>query len=60
MIDNVGGVRARYLQTLQAHREALTAACGRQGWRFTSHRTDRPPEAALLSLVAMLAPRALR
>jgi uncharacterized protein (DUF58 family) len=59
LIDNVGSVRARYVQLLQAHRETLAAACGRQGWRFTSHRTDRSAEAALLSLVAMLAPRAL-
>jgi uncharacterized protein (DUF58 family) len=59
LIDNVGSVRARYVQLLQAHRESLAAACGRQGWRFVGHRTDRPAETALLSLVAMLAPRAL-
>ena len=60
LIDNVGSVRARYLQLLQAHRESLAASCSRQGWRFVHHRTDRPAETALLSLVAMLAPRALR
>jgi uncharacterized protein (DUF58 family) len=59
LIDNVGSVRSRYVQILQAHRESLAASCGRQGWRFVSHRTDRPAETALLSLVAMLAPRAL-
>jgi uncharacterized protein (DUF58 family) len=59
LIDNVGSVRTRYTQVLQAHREALAALCGRQGWRFAHHRTDRPAEMALLSVVAMLAPRAL-
>ncbi len=60
LIDNVGSVRARYVEVLRAHRESLTGLCGRQGWRFTGHRTDRPAETALLSLVAMLSPRALR
>lgn len=60
LIDNVGGVRARYVDLLRAHREALTATCGRQGWRFSSHRTDRPAEAALLTLTGMLAPKAAR
>jgi uncharacterized protein (DUF58 family) len=59
LIDNVGSVRTRYTQVLQAHREALAALCGRQGWRFAHHRTDRSPEMALLSVIAMLAPRAL-
>lgn len=58
LIDNVGGIRKRYLDVLRAHREALGALCGRQQWRFATHRTDRPAETALLSLVAMLAPRA--
>ena len=41
LIDNVGSVRARYVQLLQAHRETLAASCGRQGW--TLHQPpDRP------------------
>jgi uncharacterized protein (DUF58 family) len=58
LIDNVGSIRKRYVEVLRAHRETLGALCGRQQWRFATHRTDRPAETALLSLVAMLAPRA--
>jgi uncharacterized protein (DUF58 family) len=60
LIDNVGGVRARYVELMRAHREALAALCGRQGWRFAAHRTDKGAELALLTLAGMLAPRALR
>ncbi len=60
LIDNVGSIRKRYVEVLRAHRETLGALCGRQQWRFATHRTDRPAETALLSLVAMLAPRARR
>lgn len=57
LIDHVGGIRARYATLIQAHRDSLAGLAGRQGWHFTSHRTDRTAELALLSLVAMLAPR---
>lgn len=57
LIDHVGGIRSRYSQLLLAHRESLAGIAGRQGWRFTSHRTDRTAELALLALVAILAPR---
>jgi uncharacterized protein (DUF58 family) len=60
LIDNVGGVRARYVDLMRAHRESLASLCGRQGWRFAAHRTDKGPELALLTLAGMLAPRALR
>lgn len=57
LIDNVGGIRARYHDVIRAHRDALAAAATRRGWRFAAHRTDKPAEMAVLSLVAMLAPR---
>jgi uncharacterized protein (DUF58 family) len=57
LIDHVGGIRSRYAMLLDAHRASLADLAGRQGWRFTSHRTDRTAELALLALVAMLAPR---
>ena len=57
LIDHVGGVRARYAELFRAHRETLAAQCGRQGWRFTTHRTDGSAEMALLALMGMLAPR---
>jgi uncharacterized protein (DUF58 family) len=57
LIDHVGGVRARYTELFRAHREALAGLAGRQGWRFTTHRTDTGAELALLGLMGMLAPR---
>jgi uncharacterized protein (DUF58 family) len=57
IIDHVGGIRARYRELFRAHRETLSAQAGRQGWRFTAHRTDGTPELALLGLMGMLAPR---
>lgn len=60
LIDNVGSVRARYVEVMQAHKASLVDLCGHQGWRSAAHRTDRPPETALLTLMGMLAPKALR
>ena len=57
LIDHVGGIRSRYAELVRAHRDSLAGLAGRQGWHFTSHRTDRTAELALLALVAMLAPR---
>jgi len=57
LIDHVGDVRGRYEDLVRAHRETLAALATRQGWRFTTHRTDRGAELALLALVGMLAPR---
>jgi uncharacterized protein (DUF58 family) len=57
LIDHVGGIRARYGELFRAHRETIAAQAGRQGWRFTTHRTDGTPEMAVLGLMAMLAPR---
>ena len=48
---------SRYAELFRAHRETLAAQAGRQGWRFTTHRTDGTPELALLGLMGMLAPR---
>ena len=57
LIDHVGGIRARYAELFRAHRESLAGLAGRQGWRFTTHRTDGTAELALLALMGMLAPR---
>jgi uncharacterized protein (DUF58 family) len=57
LIDHVGGIRARYEELFRAHRESLAGIAGRQGWRFTTHRTDASAEMALLALMGMLAPR---
>jgi uncharacterized protein (DUF58 family) len=57
LIDHVGGIRVRYSELFSAHRESLAGVAGRQGWRFTAHRTDNSPQSALLALMGMLAPR---
>ena len=59
LVDNVGAIRARYQRVITAHRDTLAQTCSRRGWRFAAHRTDRTAEMALLSLVAMLAPRSV-
>ena len=43
-------LKADYRQSFLAHRAALSDAVTRSGWGFTTHRTDRPLEAALLAL----------
>jgi uncharacterized protein (DUF58 family) len=55
LIGRVDGVRGDYVARYRAHREALRDIARRAGWRFTAHRTDRPPHGALLALYAALA-----
>lgn len=45
-----------YKAALAAHRAALGDECRRLGWSFATHRTDRPPQTALLALYEALAP----
>lgn len=47
-------IRDAYQARLATHREALRAAARRFGWTFTTHRTDRPPQTAVLALHAAL------
>ena len=55
LIGNVGGVRATYTQRLEAHRAALRDLARSLGWTYAPHRTDHPPEPALLALYVALA-----
>ncbi|MFN0044090.1 MAG: DUF58 domain-containing protein [Alphaproteobacteria bacterium] len=51
-------MRARYIERLAAHRANLGALARGAGWSFGVHRTDHPPESALLALFnALTAPR---
>lgn len=51
-------LRDAYVQRLAAHREGLRALLRGAGWSFGVHLTDKPAEAALLSLyTALAAPR---
>jgi uncharacterized protein (DUF58 family) len=56
LLPRVEGVRALYAERLAAHRAGLATIAGAAGWRFTTHRTDAPPEAALLALWQALSP----
>ncbi len=47
-------VRDAYHARLEHHRSTLRAATRRFGWTFTTHRTDRPPQTAVLALHAAL------
>jgi len=49
-------LQAGYRAALAAHRAALSDECRRLGWTFATHRTDRPPQSALLALYEALAP----
>lgn len=56
LVPRVEGVRALYAERLARHREGLAAIASASGWSFATHRTDQPPEAALLALHRRLAP----
>lgn len=57
LVPRVEGVRALYEDRLARHREGLAALAAASGWSFATHRTDQPPETALLALHERLAPR---
>jgi uncharacterized protein (DUF58 family) len=56
LIPRVEDVRAQYAERLAAQQRGLAAICAAAGWGFAVHRTDHPPEAALLALYEALAP----
>ena len=45
-------------ERLAAQQAGLAAICAAAGFGFAIHRTDHPPEAALLALYTALAPQA--
>lgn len=54
-VGRIEGLRQAYLDRLAALRDSLVALCRRMGWSCAFHRTDRPPQLALLSLYGALA-----
>ncbi|MGE4220384.1 MAG: DUF58 domain-containing protein [Alphaproteobacteria bacterium] len=56
LVRRVEAIRDRYLGRLTAHRDAIRDIARRAGWGFHLHRTDRPPESALLALYMALSP----
>jgi uncharacterized protein (DUF58 family) len=56
LVPRVEAVREVYAERVARHRAALAALAQSAGWSFATHRTDHPPEAALLALHQALAP----
>lgn len=54
-VGRAEALRARYVERLTAHRDALGDAARAAGWRLLVHHTDQPPEQALLTLYMALA-----
>lgn len=52
--DRAETLREAYQQRFAAHRAALQTACGRLGWSFLVHHTDRSPTEPLLTLLMRL------
>ncbi len=55
LLSRVEDVRAQYRRRLQAHSEAVAEMARRIGWRCTWHRSDHPPQTALLAIYSALA-----
>jgi uncharacterized protein (DUF58 family) len=57
LIPRVESVRTAYTNRLKAQQDGLAAICAAAGFSFATHRTDHPPEAALLGLYTTLTAR---
>jgi uncharacterized protein (DUF58 family) len=57
LIPRVESVRDAYAERLKAQQDGLAAICATAGFGFGIHRTDHPPEMALLTLYQALAAR---
>lgn len=55
LVPRVDAVREAYRLRLQAQRDGLAQLARATGWTFLTHRTDRPPQTALLALWGALA-----
>jgi uncharacterized protein (DUF58 family) len=57
LVPRVESVRDAYAERLKAQQDGLAAICATAGFGFGIHRTDHPPEMALLMLYQALAAR---
>jgi uncharacterized protein (DUF58 family) len=57
LVPRVESVRDAYRAALKAHQDGMAAICAAAGFGFSVHRTDHPPETALLALYEALAAR---
>ena len=54
IIGRVESVRRDYGDAMNAHHRGLETLVRHAGWTFATHRTDRPPQSALLALYLVL------
>ena len=59
LIPRVEGIRDAYLERLSAQKQGLADLARAAGWSYGLHRTDRPPQTALLALWGALAMEAV-
>ena len=57
LINRTESVRDEYIRRVAKRRADLQTLCRRQGWTFSLHHSDTPPQAALLALFALLSER---
>ena len=57
LIPRVESVRGAYAERLKAQQDGVAAICASAGFGFGVHRTDHPPEMALLTLYSALGTR---
>ncbi len=55
LLSRAEGVRKDYIKRLERQRESLAALSRSLGWTVSHHRSDHPPETALLALYMSLA-----
>jgi uncharacterized protein (DUF58 family) len=55
LISRVETIRDQYTDRLARHRAGLSTIARAAGWRFATHRSDKPPHTALLALYTALA-----
>lgn len=56
VVPRVEGIRTGYAEALAKQQRGLADLCFTAGWSFGMHRTDHPPEAALLGLFTAMSP----
>ena len=56
VVPRVEGIRSGYAEALAKQQRSLADLCFTAGWSFGVHRTDHPPEAALLGLFTAMSP----
>ncbi len=56
VVPRVEGIRTGYAEALAKQQRGLADLCFTAGWSFGVHRTDHPPEAALLGLYTAMSP----